>query len=78
MFKLIKFIIWIIGLITVAYFVLPYFGYEFNLKYLSESKAACEKRLKECSDLFIRQGIENPNCDPAQCVDKKLIIKKKQ
>lgn len=77
MFRLIKFVIFIVGLVTVAYFALPYFGYEFNVKYITESKIECEKRLKECSDMFIRKGIENPSCDPSQCVDKNLIIKKK-
>jgi len=78
MFKLIKLAIYIVGIITIAYFALPYFGYEFNVKYLTESKEECERRLNECKDLFIRKGIENPSCDPAQCVDKNLIIKKKQ
>ena len=77
MFKIIKFIIYIVGLVTVIYFALPYFGYEFNVKYILESKENCEERLKECKDLFIRKGIENPSCDPMQCIDRKLIIKKK-
>jgi len=77
MYRFIKFIVFVVGLIAIAYFALPYFGYEFNVKYITESKAECEKKLKECSDLFIYKGIENPSCDPAQCVDKNLIIKKK-
>ncbi len=77
MISLIKFIVFIVGLVTITYFALPYFGYEFNMKYITESKAECEKRLTECKDLFIRKGIENPSCDPAQCIDKNLIIKKK-
>ena len=77
MFRLIKFVIFIVGLITITYFALPYFGYEFNVKYITESKATCEKRLKECSDELVYKGIENPDCNPTQCVDKKLIIKKR-
>ena len=77
MFKLIKFVIFIVGLITVAYFALPYFGYEFNTNYLIESKEKCEEKINECADLFVKKGIENPSCDPRQCIDRKLIIKKK-
>lgn len=77
MFKLIKLVIYIAGILAIAYFVLPKFGYEFNVKYITESKLECQKRLKECSDMFILKGIENPSCDPAQCVDRNLIIKKK-
>jgi len=77
MFKLIKFIIFIIGLITVAYFALPYFGYEFNIKYILESKSSCEEKMKECKEKLILKGIENPDCNISKCVDRKLIIKKK-
>jgi len=77
MFKLIKILIFVVGLVTIGYFVLPYFGYEYNMKYITESKVECEKKLKECSDLFIDKGVRDPNCDPAKCVDKNLIIKKK-
>ena len=77
MFKLIKLVIFLAGIIAIAYFALPYFGYEFNVKYITESKAECEKKLTECKNLFIMKGLENPSCDPMQCVDRNLIIKKK-
>ena len=77
MFKLIKLVIYLAGIIAIAYFALPYFGYELNLKYLTESKETCQKRLQECSDQLLLKGIENPSCNPTQCVDRSLIIKKK-
>lgn len=77
MFSLIKLVIYIAGILAITYFALPYFGYEFNVKYIMESKTECEKRLNDCRDLFVRKGIENPSCDPMQCVDRNLIIKKR-
>jgi len=76
MMSLIKFIIFLVGLVTITYFALPYFGYEFNVKYILESKEKCEERIKECKEELILKGIENPDCNPMQCVDKNLIIKK--
>ena len=65
------------GVITVAYFALPYVGYEINLHYWSERKVACQERLQECQKDLIKNGIEGAkeNCN-IQCVDPKLLIKK--
>jgi len=76
MFSLIKFIIWIVGLVVVLAFILNYFGYEVNRNYFQESKVECEKRLNDCGKQFIEQGTKNAQCD-FNCVDPKLIIKKK-
>lgn len=75
MFHLIKLIIFIIGIAVIAYFALPYFGYELNINYFKESKLACQERLNECSKNLIEQGTKNATCD-FNCVDHKLIIKK--
>jgi hypothetical protein len=64
------------GILVIAYFALGHFGYEFNLDYFKNTKTACEQKLRECSDQFIRQGIDNAKCDIV-CADPKLIIKKK-
>lgn len=76
MFKLIKFLIWIVGLIVVTIFVLNYFGYEPNRNYFKESKAKCLKKLSECKNELVRKGTEGAQCD-FNCVDPRLIIKKK-
>ncbi|MCX6766072.1 MAG: hypothetical protein NT136_03900 [Candidatus Moranbacteria bacterium] len=76
MFSIIKLIIWIAGILVVAYFVLGYFGYEVNRNYFNESKAKCENRLSECKKELIHQGLNNAKCD-FNCVNPKLIIKKK-
>ena len=76
MWSLIKFIIWIAGLIVVAYFVLNYFGYEPNLNYFKESKTKCQKKLNDCGKEYVEQGTKNAKCD-FNCVNPKLIIKKK-
>ncbi len=76
-FGLLKMIVWMAGIVTVAYFVLPYAGYEINLNYWSERKVACQEKLKECQKDLIKNGIEGAkeNCN-IQCVDPKLLIKK--
>jgi hypothetical protein len=75
MFHLIKFIVWLAGIAVVAYFALPYFGYEMNLNYFKESKAACQERINQCTKNLVEQGTKNVKCD-FNCVDPKLIIKK--
>jgi hypothetical protein len=76
MFSLIKFIIWLIGLAVVTYFVLGYFGYEPNRNYFKESKAQCEQAAKDCQSQLIHKGTDGAECN-FNCVDPKLIIKKK-
>lgn len=76
MIKLLKFIIWIVGLIVVTLFVLNYFGYEINRNYFNESKMECQKRIEACQKELIHQGIDNAKCD-FQCINPKLIIKNK-
>ncbi|MDD3497881.1 MAG: hypothetical protein PHH24_00035 [Candidatus Moranbacteria bacterium] len=76
MFGLIKSIIWIVGFVVVAGFVLDYFGYEINKNYFQERKADCQEKVKECQNELLHQGIDNAQCD-LNCIDPKLIIKKK-
>lgn len=76
MFSLIKSIIWIAGILTVAYFVMGYFGYEVNKNYFIMSKAKCQEQLKECTDKLIHEGTDNARCD-FNCTNPSLIIKKK-
>ena len=75
MFHLLKLIIWLVGIVVVAYFALPYFGYEVNMKYFTESKAACQERFNECTKNLVEQGTKNVKCD-FNCIDPTLIIKK--
>ena len=75
MFHLIKLIIWLAGIALIAYITLPFFGYKVNLNYFTESKAACQQRLSDCSKNIVQQGTQNAKCD-FNCVDPKLIIKK--
>lgn len=76
MFHLIKFAIWLAGIALIAYLALPYFGYEVNLKYFTESKSVCQQKLNECSKEIVEQGTKNAKCD-FNCVDPELIIRKK-
>jgi len=75
MFHLIKFIVWLVGIVVVGFFVLQYFGYEVNMNYFNESKVACQERLNQCSKELVEQGTKNAKCD-FNCLDPKLIIKK--
>lgn len=77
MFSLLKLIVWMAGVLALAYFVLPYFGYEINTNYWNERKVACQEKLQQCQKDLIKSGIEGAKekCN-IQCVDPKLLIKK--
>ena len=77
MFSLLKLIIWVCGVAVVSYFILGYFGYEVNKDYFNISKAECQKRLDDCKNDVIHNGIDNAKCD-FNCADPKLIINKKK
>lgn len=76
-FGLLKLIVWMAGVITVAYFALPYVGYQINLNYFQERKAICQEKLDQCQKDLIKNGIEGAkeNCN-IQCVDPSLLIHK--
>jgi len=76
MFHLIKSIIWIVGFIVVANFVMDYFGYEINKDYFKERRADCQELMKECQSELIHQGIDNAQCN-FDCINPKSIFKKK-
>lgn len=76
-FGLFKLIVWLAGVVTIAYFALPYFGYAINTNYWDERKAACQEKLNQCQKDLIKSGLEGARdkCD-IQCVDPKLLIHK--
>lgn len=77
MFTLLKGIIYIVGFIVVASFVLGYFGYEVNRDYFSAAKRQCREELIACQKEVLHQGIDNARCS-FECGDPRLVIKKKQ
>lgn len=77
MIEIIKSIIWIAGLLVIAYFVMGYFGYEVNSQYFTYSKKKCEEKLRDCTNNLVHQGLDNVKCDII-CVDPELIIKRKK
>lgn len=78
MWSLIKLVIWIAGILVVAYFIAGYFGYEPNYNYIQDSKAICREKAKQCGQELIEQGTKNAKCySPWDCIDLKLILKKK-
>lgn len=76
MFSLVKLVIWIAGVLVIAYFIMGYFGYEVNRAYFDKSKSKCQEQLKECTDKLIHEGTDNARCN-INCADPSLIIKKK-
>ena len=76
-FGLLKLIVWMAGVITVAYFALPYFGYAINLGYFDERKIVCQEKLQQCQKDLVKNGLNGAkeNCN-IQCVDPKLLIRK--
>lgn len=75
MFNLIKGIIWIAGILTVAYFGLRYFGYDVNWDYFKSTKENCKQNVSDCAKEVVEQGTKNATCS-VTCVDPKLIIQK--
>lgn len=76
MFKLIKLIVWVAGILVIGYLAMEHFGYEINKDYFRYSKEKCQEKLTECTSLVIHQGVDNAKCD-FQCVTPSLIINKK-
>jgi len=76
MTSIIKLIVWLAGILVIAYFVLGFLGYEINRDYFNSSKASCEEKLKNCSNELIHKGIDNAQCN-VDCANPELIIKKK-
>ena len=76
-FGLLKIAIWIVGASVIASFLLPYVGYEVNMSYFDERKAACQEKLDQCRKDLLKTGFEGAKetCD-WKCVDQKLIIRK--
>lgn len=79
MFHLIRLIIWVAGIATIAYFALPYFGYELNLDYFKKSQEDCRKKLDECQKVLVSKGVDGAKeqcLSQMRCVDPSLFIKK--
>ncbi len=77
MFKLIKLIIWLTGILTLAWFLLHFLGYKINYQYFHYSKKACEKKLNQCERHLIYNGIKQLQCN-IKCVNPKLFIKREK
>lgn len=76
MFSLLKSIIWLVGFVVVAHFVMGYFGYAINFNYFKQSQSGCEAKIRACKEEFFAKGYENPDCK-LNCLDQtKFIIKK--
>ncbi|TAK95468.1 hypothetical protein EPO05_04170 [Patescibacteria group bacterium] len=68
MFKILKFVIWIVGIVGVAYLILRYRGYDVNWMYFDSHRAACREMMKRCQEDFMAKGYENPECKLRNCV----------
>lgn len=77
-FSLVKLIVWLAGIAVIAYFALPYFGYDINLNYWNERRDACQEKLAQCRKNLLMGGLEGAKeqCD-FQCINPKLLIEKK-
>lgn len=77
-FGLLKLVVWMAGVLTVTYFVLPYFGYEVNMNYFQERKDVCKETIDQCQKDLIKNGVNGAkeSCN-FKCVDSKLLIQKK-
>jgi len=75
MIKLVKFIIWVVGVLGVLYFGLRYNGYDINWDYFNSTKEGCKQNVTDCAKEVVEQGTKNATCS-VTCVDPKLIIQK--
>jgi hypothetical protein len=78
---IIRTIIWITGFVVVATFVLNYFGYEPNWRYVEERSSSCQKDLERCkADILEKSNRDDlealkSTCQ-IDCVNPKLFIQK--
>ena len=76
LFSIVKLIVWLAGVGVIAYYVLPYFGYEVNTDYFRDRKIVCQEQIEQCRKDLIRDGLAGARekCD-IQCVDPAVLIK---
>ena len=77
MFGIIKSIIWVAGILVIAFFAMDKLGYGINGEYFSYSKKQCQEKLNDCSKTVLHTGIDSVNLCNFNCVDPQLIINKK-
>jgi len=74
MIKLIKGLIFLIGLVAVAYLFMIYRGYRINTEYITSGEQICIERVQQCKKEFFEQGAETSNCR-FDCLQHSLFIK---
>ncbi len=79
MFSLLRLIIWIVGIVTVASFALPYFGYEPNWDYWTERAEICGTAVSDCRETLVRKGTDGAltHCSIGDCIDPRAIVRKR-
>ncbi|HWQ59971.1 MAG TPA: hypothetical protein VN420_02380 [Candidatus Fimivivens sp.] len=77
MFSLLRFAIWITGILTLTVLGLRYFGYEPNWQYIADQKARCDTMLSSCRGTLIMTGVKGAK-DGCQwnCIDPGILIRK--
>lgn len=78
MFSLLRLIVWLVGVATILFFGLRYFGYETDLGYWKEQRTRCLKEFDDCRKIFIREGTEGlrDHCRPECLTDPSTLLKK--
>lgn len=74
MFSLLKSVIFVVGAVVVANFLLDFFDRKLDWTYVEESRARCTKAALECKEVF-QKNIENRKCTPRCLEFSKLTIK---
>jgi hypothetical protein len=80
MFSLLRLAIRIAGVVTIASFSLPYFGYEPNWDFWTERKEACDEVFSGCRETLIRKGTEGAieRCPVGKCLDPRGLVRKRK
>lgn len=77
MFFLIRILVWLIGFLFLAHFVLNFFGYDINTKYFQAHSQSCQDQLVACQKNLVSSGVEGAkNTCVLDCLDPKLFIHK--
>ncbi|MCA9364602.1 MAG: hypothetical protein KC736_01785 [Candidatus Moranbacteria bacterium] len=76
MIKLLKFIIFLVGLGVISLFILNWMGYAVNYDYLTTSKDQCKERLDECRQAIGEMRKEDGKNCALDCITPSLLIKK--
>jgi hypothetical protein len=74
MIKLIKILVFLVGLVAIGYLIMIYRGYRINTEFITSSEKVCLERVQRCKQEFFEEGAERSSCR-FDCLQHSLFIK---